>query len=88
MPVGGLDCAVSTFQGYSVSATRFAKVWRVAFHRDGRSIGLGVHRQYPKAFRMALDEALGPVDAHDSAHVANVLDASLDLIQENLANRY
>jgi hypothetical protein len=60
----------------------------VAFYRDGTPIGVGVHRQYSKAFRMALDEALGPVDAHDSAHVANVLDASLDLIQENLANRY
>jgi hypothetical protein len=60
-------------------------VWRVAFYQDGKSIGIGVHRQYLKAFRMALDEALGPVEAHDSAHVANVLDASLNLIEQELS---
>jgi hypothetical protein len=74
-----------TTQVYGVYATRFDRVWRVAFYRDGKPIGVGVHRQYPKAFRLALDEALGPVDASDSAHVASVLDASLNLIEHELS---
>ena len=72
-------------QVYGVSATRFDGAWRVAFYRDGKPIGIGVHRRYPKAFRLALDEALGPVDASDSAHVANVLDASIRLIEHELS---